>query len=259
MDANAARFGGAAINRVESVYPIRTQATTGVLPLRMRSVDTRYHVSELVRLRFGNNELDAASRLLWHDGREARLSTKAFDLLVLLVERRPEVVRKPEIKERLWPETFVSETNLPTLVGEIRDALGDDAREGRFVRTVHGVGYAFSAEVLVQGAVGADGESAPAWLVGTTRITLARGENVLGREGTDVIPLHSPTVSRRHARVTVSAGEAIVEDLDSKNGTYVNQSRVTAPVHVRDGDAVRLGSLTFAIRFARAGTSTQTI
>jgi len=220
----------------------------------------RYHVREPLRLRFGNNELDCASRRLWHDGGEVHVSTKAFDLLALLVERRPAVVRKSEIKDRLWPDTFVSETNLPTLVSEIRDALGDDARQGRCVRTVHGFGYAFSAEAFVLAAGDADGHDAPAWLVGpTARIALARGENVLGRDGEDVVALHSPTVSRRHARVTVSPDGAILEDLDSKNGTYVNESRVASPVPITDGDVVRVGSLVFTIRFARPGTSTQTM
>jgi DNA-binding winged helix-turn-helix (wHTH) protein len=213
-----------------------------------------------LKLRFGNNELDCASRQVWHDGREVRLSTKAFDLLTLLAERRPGAVRKSEIKDRLWPETFVSETNLPTLIAEIRDALGDDARQGLFVRTVHGFGYAFSAEALVMSTDDAAGDSAPAWLVGpTARITLARGENVLGREGDDVVELHSPTVSRRHARVTLSPDRATLEDLGSKNGTYVNESRVTSPVLISDGDVVRVGSLVFTIRFARPGMSTQTM
>jgi DNA-binding winged helix-turn-helix (wHTH) protein len=212
-----------------------------------------------LKLRFGNNELDCASRRLWHDGREVRLSTKAFDLLALLAERRPAAVRKSEIKDRLWPETFVSETNLPTLIVEIRDALGDNARQGQFVRTVHSFGYAFSAEAFVLDAGGADGE-APAWLVGpTARVALAQGENVLGREGEDIVALHSSTVSRRHARVMVSADEATLEDLGSKNGTYVNESRVTSPVLISDGDVVRVGSLVFTIRFARPGTSTQTM
>jgi DNA-binding winged helix-turn-helix (wHTH) protein len=212
-----------------------------------------------LKLRFGNNELDCASRQLWHDGHEVRLSTKAHDLLVLLVERRPAAVQKSEIKDRLWPKTFVSDTNLPTLIAEIRDALGDDARRGQFVRTVHGFGYAFSAEAFVLEAGGADGE-APAWFVGpTSRIALAQGENVIGREGEDVLALHSSTVSRRHARVTVSANEATLEDLGSKNGTYVNESRVTSPVLISDGDVVRVGSLVFTIRFARPGTSTQTM
>ena len=213
-----------------------------------------------LKLHFGNNELDCASRRLWHDGREVRLSTKAFDLLALLAERRPAAVRKSEIKDRLWPETFVSETNLPTLIAEIRDALGDDARQGQFIRTVHGFGYAFSAEALVVSGGGAAGDSSPAWLVGlTARITLARGENVLGREGDDVVELHSPTVSRRHARVTLSPDRATLEDLGSKNGTYVNESRVTSPVLISDGDVVRVGSLVFTIRFARPGNSTQTM
>ena len=95
-----------------------------------------------MKLHFANNQLDCASRQLWHDGREVRLSTKAFDLLALLAERRPAAVPKSDIKDRLWPETFVSDTNLPTLIAEVRDALGDDARQGQFIRTVHGFGYA---------------------------------------------------------------------------------------------------------------------
>ncbi len=213
-----------------------------------------------MKLHFGKNELDCASRRLWHDGREMRLSTKAFDLLALLAERRPAAVRKSDIKDRLWPETFVSETNLPTLIAEIRDALGDDARQGQCIRTVHGFGYAFIAEALVVSAGSAPDDIPPAWLVGlTARITLARGENVLGREGDDVVELHSPTVSRRHARVTLSPDRATLEDLGSKNGTYVNESRVTSPVPLSDGDVVRVGSLVFTIRFARPGTSTQTM
>ncbi len=211
-----------------------------------------------MRLRFGVNELDVASRRLWHAGKEVHLSTKAFDLLMILVEQRPAAVRKSEIKERLWPDTFVSDTNLPTLVAEIRDALGDDARQGRYVRTVHAFGYAFSAEATA--AAGAGAEPVVAWLVGAAcRVSLPRGENVLGREGDDVVALQSPTVSRRHARVTVSAMDATIEDLGSKNGTYVNETRVATPVSVVDGDTVRIGSLMFTIRFTRAGTSTQTM
>jgi pSer/pThr/pTyr-binding forkhead associated (FHA) protein len=109
-------------------------------------------------------------------------------------------------------------------------------------------------------ADGTAADSAPAWLIGpTVRITLAHGENVLGREGEDVVALHSSTVSRRHARVTLSPDRATLEDLGSKNGTYVNESRVTSPVLISDGDVVRIGSLVFTLRFARPGTSTQTM
>jgi DNA-binding winged helix-turn-helix (wHTH) protein len=215
-----------------------------------------------VKLRFGTNELDCASRRLWRDGREVHVSTKAFDLLVLLVERRPAAVRKSEIKERLWPETFVSETNLPTLIAEIRDALGEHARHAQFIRTVHGFGYSFCAEAVaaVSAGAAADNDRGLAWLVGpTSRITLRSGENLLGRDGDDVVALLSPTVSRRHARIILSAGKATIEDLGSKNGTYVNDARVTSPIMIADGDVVRIGSLVFTIRFPRPGASTQTL
>jgi DNA-binding winged helix-turn-helix (wHTH) protein len=211
-----------------------------------------------MKLRFGSNELDGASRRIWHSGREVHLSTKAFDLLVLLVERRPAAVPKSEIKDRLWPGTFVSDTNLPTLIAEIRHALDDDARRGECIRTVHGFGYAFSAEIV--SAPEAASDRAAAWLVGVaSRIRLAAGENILGRDGDDVIALQSPTVSRRHARVIVSGADATIEDLGSKNGTYVNEARVETPAAVVDGDRVRVGSLVFTIRFGQAGTSTQTM
>ena len=81
------------------------------------------------------------------DSRDASLSPKAFDLLVLLVENRPRALTKSELHERLWPDTFVVDANLSNLVAELRKALEDDAREPRFVRTVHRHGYAFAADV----------------------------------------------------------------------------------------------------------------
>jgi len=210
-----------------------------------------------VRLRFGDVEVDALTRQVWRGGQEVHLSTKAFDLLTLLMERRPAVVPKPDIKKRLWPETFVSDTNLPTLIAEIRDAIGDDGRQPRFVRTVYGFGYSFVGD-MVDSRIGRS--DAGGWLIGPThRVPLAPGGNVLGREGADVLALDSPTISRRHARLTLSGDTATLEDLGSKNGTYVNEVRVTSPVAVADGDVVRAGSLVFTFRLTRAGSSTQTI
>src|SRR5262245_760478 len=85
--------------------------------------------------------------MLLRGGTEAPLSPKAFQLLELLLERRPNAVSKSEIQERLWPKTFVSEGNLTVLMAEIRKALGDSGASPRFIRTVHGFGYAFSGDV----------------------------------------------------------------------------------------------------------------
>ena len=76
-----------------------------------------------------------------------RLTPKAFQLLTLLVEKRPSAVSKEEIEDALWPEKLVTEGNVTTLVKEIRHVLGDDARAPGLVRTVYGYGYAVTPEI----------------------------------------------------------------------------------------------------------------
>lgn len=100
-----------------------------------------------MRFHFEPFTLDSSTRLLLKGEDVVRISPKAFQLLLTLVENAPDAVSKQEIQERVWPDTFVTETNLPTLVGEIRSALDDDSREPRFVRTVYGFGYAFSGDL----------------------------------------------------------------------------------------------------------------
>ena len=75
---------------------------------------------------------------------------KAFALLAVLIERRPKAVSKQELHKLLWPDTFVSDANLPNLVAELREAFGDDAHEPRLIRTVQRFGYAFSAETSAE-------------------------------------------------------------------------------------------------------------
>jgi DNA-binding winged helix-turn-helix (wHTH) protein len=211
-------------------------------------------------VRFADVEFDWQRRSLTRNGREVHVSIKAFDLLHLLIERRPDPVSKADIRKHLWPDTFVSETNLPTLVAELREAIGDDAKHPRFVKTLHRIGYAFRGEVAAPRAeAAARPRPAAGWLVGPSgRVEIYAGENILGREGSDVIVLASPTVSRRHARITMDPQGAAIEDLNSKNGTYVNDRPVTSPLALSDGDQVRAGSLTFTFRVARAVRSTQT-
>jgi len=213
-----------------------------------------------VKLRFGDVEFDADGRQILRSGREVHVSTKAFELLALLLDRRPNAVSKDDIRRHLWPDTHVSETNLPTLIAEIREAIGDDAKRPQFVRTLHRFGYAFRGAVQQPPRPRSGPEHRAAWLIGAAkRIALSAGENVLGREGTGVVLLESPTVSRRHARLTIADREITIEDLGSKNGTWVNDRRVTSPVPVADGDSIRTGSLAFTFRIAGPASSTQTV
>ena len=213
-----------------------------------------------MRLQIDDLVFDSSSRQLWLKDQEVHLSPKAFDLLALLIERRPQAVSKEDLHARLWPGTFVSGSSLPSLISEIREAIADRRRNPHLIRTVHGFGYAF------QSRAGATLESTPVdaaptgWLVGSpAEIALFAGENVLGREGAGVILLKSSTVSRRHARITIEPGGVLVEDLGSKNGTYVNDQRVTSPTPVADGNQVRIGSLLFTFRLPRPAGSTETL
>ena len=135
-----------------------------------------------MRARFGEFTLDTDTRQIFRADEEIHLSPKAYELLTILVEHRPRALSKNELHTRLWPATFVSEVNLATLVAEIREALGDDARKPRFVRTAHRFGYAFSG-ATVDTPQTETSDTNFCWLVkGGRRLPLRSGENVLGRE-----------------------------------------------------------------------------
>jgi pSer/pThr/pTyr-binding forkhead associated (FHA) protein len=81
---------------------------------------------------------------------------------------------------------------------------------------------------------------------------------VLGRDPDVEIFLNSPGVSRRHARITISADLATIEDLRSKNGTFVGDQRVNGSTSLADGDIIRVGSVKLTIRASQHPTSTET-
>ena len=154
-----------------------------------------------MRLQFDTITFDADARQIWVGKNEVRLSPKAFDLLALLIARRPHAVSKADIRKHLWPDTFVSDSSLPSLVSEVREAIADHRRKPGLLRTLHGFGYAFQSE---RGGCRQQlpAPAAPdAWLLGSTaEVALRPGENVLGREGEGIV-VKSSTVSRRHARI----------------------------------------------------------
>ena len=208
---------------------------------------------------FGPFTLDTDTRqLLRGPNRDpVHLSPKAYELLCVLVETRPRAIAKSELHERLWPSTFVSEATLASLVAEVRDALGERGREARFIRTVHGFGYAFvrSTPDLVVPPV----PSFESWIICNGREQpLGDGEHLIGRDPDVAIALRSPTVSRHHAKIVVTGGSAILEDLGSKNGTYVRGQAVTSSVELIDGDRIRVGAFELTYRSLVGVGSTET-
>src|SRR5215510_388545 len=91
--------------------------------------------------------LDLARRLLLREGEVVSLTSKVFDLLLLLVESSGRVLEKDELMTKLWPDTIVEEANLSVYVSTLRKALGERPGEHRYIATIPGQGYCFVAEV----------------------------------------------------------------------------------------------------------------
>jgi DNA-binding winged helix-turn-helix (wHTH) protein len=212
------------------------------------------------RVCFGDFVLDPETHELCRGGDPIPLSPKAYQLLEILVESRPKALSKITLQERLWPDTFVVEKNLVNLIAEIRQSLGDNPTHPRFVRTVHRFGYAFQvppAETPADnGTSGAAVRFRLLWADG--RAGLGEGEHLLGRDPDLELFLDSPGISRRHALIRIAGDEATVEDLGSKNGTFVADRRLDSPTRLVDGDLIRVGSVQLTFNAIRATASTRT-
>ena len=210
-------------------------------------------------LSFGGHRLDLGTRQLFRGSDEVHLPPKAFDLLKLLVEKRPQVVSKQELYEQIWPGTYVTDVSLATLVAELRRALDDQDRPHRFVRTVHRFGYAFCGVIEAEPmAALAGGESCFVLWEGR-EIPLKDGENIIGRASDAAVRADLPSVSRRHARIVITPEGATLEDLGSKNGTLLRDVPIAGVVPLADLDVILVGSVRLTLRIMHDDAPTQTV
>ena len=184
---------------------------------------------------------DCGSHQLLRRGVERHLSPKAQHLLQLLLLARPQALSREELYDALWPSTFVCETNLATIVNELRRALGDDARASQFIRTVHGFGYAFAGQVAVPGEIPV---ALTTLVCGEQSYRLYEGNNDVGRSPDCRVQITDPTVSRRHAMIIIDDNGISIRDLDSRNGTYVDDQRIgRSPVMVKHDVQITFGGV----------------
>jgi DNA-binding winged helix-turn-helix (wHTH) protein len=192
-----------------------------------------------MRIRFGEFVLDSSARQLERAGTPIHLTGKAFQLLVLLAAERPKIISKKEIYDTLWPDVYVQEANIKNLIAELRSALGEDV-----IRTERGAGYGFAPEATDEIALTGSRYSV---VINGVAFALREGRNVIGRDSDADIRLALPAVSRRHAVITIDADEAMVQDLGSRNGTWLNGEKLEAARSLRSGDEIRIAQT--AIRF----------
>ena len=214
-----------------------------------------------MKICFADCILDIDARRLVRGGEEAHLPPKAFDLLKLLVENRPRVLSKTELIERVWPGVFVSDASLAKVVSRIRRAIGQDD-DARIVRTVHGCGYAFAAELFA---------SAARQSVITLRGRLPRLLAVLRRARVPLDGWRAHHRTRIECAYLARLAEGVAapcegcgqwrkrcpDHLDSKNGSFVRGVPVTGPTPLAPGDDVRIGPFALIFRVADGTGSTE--
>lgn len=211
-----------------------------------------------MRLSFGDRVADFERREVHLAGKPVHVEPRALRLLELLIAARPRALSKQELQEALWPRTFVTGRSLARLAADLRKALDDRGKAPRFIRTVHRFGYAFVGEAgRPRHATGRPAVFRLLWA--DREIALHEGENILGRERDTAAWIDVYSVSRRHARIVVSGDRATLEDLGSKNGTFLKGEAVTRPAALSDGDRLRIGTVEMTIRRYAGNASTQSV
>jgi DNA-binding winged helix-turn-helix (wHTH) protein len=192
--------------------------------------------------RFGRFEVDLARGELLEDGRPVPIQPKPFLLLTHLLENAGKLVTTKELIDVLWPDVHVSDASLNQAISRLRAALGETSRSGVFLETVPRRGYRFRARVVSE-------RGRPFLIHRHRRFALPAGESILGRGEESLVPIDSPSVSRRHARVLLTPDGAELEDLGSKNGTFVGGRRIQQTTPLFNGDEIRLGSVRLQFRY----------
>lgn len=224
-------------------------------------------------VRFAEFELDLAAYILRSGGERVRLEKMPMEVLILLVRASGALVERGEIQAVLWgSDVFVEhDAAINTAVRKIRQALGDDAEKPRFVETVVGKGYRFVACVeslrprgqrnAIASVRPAARRTFPSYSVtrGADEFILERGVTVLGRDPSVGIYVEHPSVSRHHARISIDGGEAVLEDLKSRNGTFLDGRRIDAPTIIHHGALIGLGAITLTFRVLSAPASTRPV
>jgi DNA-binding winged helix-turn-helix (wHTH) protein len=213
-----------------------------------------------MRQAFGECIFDRDRRELVRRGAIVHCGPKLLALLEALIDAAPRAVPKEEIHKAIWPDTFVTDATLTSLVAELRTAIGDEAKTPRLVRTIHGYGYAFIGAVAAI-ASGRAASTAGMFhvVLGDRNIALGAGENIVGRSPDAAVFVDDAGVSRHHARITIDGRVATLDDLGSKNGTILDGEKIERPTALADGALIVVGATALRFRVFSASTSTETI
>ena len=194
-----------------------------------------------------------------------------MEALILLVRASGSLVNRGEMQAALWGSGVFVERDaaINTAVRKIRRALGDDADKPRFIETVVGKGYRFIACIESLGSRGrriassgsAECRTFPSYSVtrGADEFIVQTSVAVLGRDPSAGIYVEHPSVSRQHARISIDGNEAVLEDLQSRNGTFLDGRRIDVPTIIHHGAVIGLGAITLTFSVLSVPASTRPV
>ena len=216
-------------------------------------------MAEAERYAFGPFTLDAAQHLLLRDEEVVPLPPKAVEMLLVLVRNAGRMVSHDDLRARLWPDTWVSDNTLYQKIWLLRKAL-ETPGGAPCIDTHSRLGYRFVARVRRLADSMAATFSGPCWisLGQREKFPLREGGNVLGRGADCDVVLDLVSVSRRHARITVREEGAMLADLESKNGTFLNDERLREEASLSPGDRIRLGQIQLVFHSGRQEDTVET-
>lgn len=213
----------------------------------------------MARFRFDQFCFDSDQKALLRGGEPVRLTPRAFRLLELLILRRPKAVSKRDLLDHVWSGSIVEEANLKTIVLEIRNALEERGGRPEVIRTVYAYGYAFAGKGEEEADSGTESQAVVSVRWNAQSVLLPLGAHLMGRRPDCGVSIDDPSVSRVHARLEITRDLLRIEDLRSKNGTFVEGRRITAPTELLNRCEIVIGEVSVQLaRLDSGDASTQT-
>jgi TolB-like protein/Tfp pilus assembly protein PilF len=196
--------------------------------------------------RFDTFELDTAKAELRSNDAPQAVEPQVFALLTLLVENRERLVSRDEILDKIWDGRVVSDAALSSRIKSARQVLGDDGQSQRFIRTIHGQGFRFVAEVKVARAVQLDDISpvelpAPPQSEQPTRPSIA------------VLPFRLVGDAGRYAAIADALPHELITELSRLRWLFVTARGSSFRLRPEDADMREIGRV-LGVRYCLCGT-----
>lgn len=203
--------------------------------------------------RFDSFELDLATVELRDGGQVRKLEPQVFALLALLVENRERLVSKEEIIDKVWDGRVVSDAAVASRVKSARQALGDDGKAQRFVRTIHGQGYRFVADARASRDTAIwSADSAQNAAVGAAGVAVQHFD-AMSRPSLAVLPFRLIGDGGRYAALAVAVPDELIAELSRLRWLFITARGSSFRLRAPDTDFSEIGAL-LRVRYCLSGT-----